>query len=150
MSRNGYILLIVGVFLFWYYSLKLQTAKALLIRYLLPQQIRVSNGALKWSQPVVITNPTATPITLQQYSVQLLLEGYPIGTAYGVIPTTIIQGQDTTILAAVTIPITALISAIPDIRNAGKSIDFRFVGTITAEFITIPVDTYIRLSIPKL
>jgi hypothetical protein len=145
-----YIWLAVGVIIFWYYSRKVQAAQALMVRYLLPQNIRISNGAVFFNQPIVITNPTGTPINLNRYHIQIQLERYPVGTAYGSILTTLNAAMDTTVFAQVVIPLDGLISAIPAIINAGRSLDLRFVGNIIAEFVTIPVDTVIAVPIPKL
>ena len=147
MQTKWLILIAVVI---WYYSQKIQAANALMVRYLLPQNIRISKGAVMWAQPVVITNPTGTPINLQRYYVTISLEGYPIGTAYGTIQTTLQAGMDSTILANVTVPIDALISNIPALLSAGTTIDARFSGNIIAEFLTIPVNTNIKVPIPKL
>jgi LEA14-like dessication related protein len=137
-------------FVLWYYLKKVAAAAALMVRYLLPQNIRISKGAVMWNQPVVITNPTDTPISLQRYNIRIDLESYPVGTAYGNISTVLNAGSDTTIMALVVVPLDALLTSLPDLLNAGKSIDFRFVGTITAELFTIPVDTKIGVPIPKI
>lgn len=142
-------LILIGV-LIWYYSRKVQAATALLVRYLLPQSVRLSKGALMWNQPVVITNPTGTPINLHRYYFTIMLEGYPIGTAYGAIGTTLKAAADTTILANVIVPLDALISNVPALLKAGATIDVRFSGNIFAEFLTVPVNTTIKLPIPKL
>lgn len=141
---------IIFALLIWYYSRKIQAANALMVRYLLPQNIRISKGAVMWNQPVVITNPTGTPITLQRYNIQIQVEGYPIGTAYGVIQSVINAGTDSTILANVVVPIDALISNIPALLSAGATLDCRFTGHIFAEFLTIPITTDIKVPIPKL
>jgi LEA14-like dessication related protein len=129
---------------------KIQAANALMVRYLLPQNIRINTGAVYWNQPVVITNPTGTPINLDRYNMRVDLENYPIGTAYGTARTAIRAGGETTIMANVMIPIDALISVIPSLLNAGQSIDVRFIGHIFAELITVPVNTEIKVPIPKL
>jgi hypothetical protein len=145
-----YFWLAIGLIIFWYYSKKVQAAQALMVRYLLPQNIRISNGAVMFNQPIVITNPTGTPINLNRYNLQIQMERYPVGTAYGSILTTLNAATDTTVFAQVVIPLDGLISAIPAILNAGRSLDLRFVGNIIAEFLTIPVDTVIAVPIPKL
>lgn len=148
-NRTLYFIIALSVVV-WYYLKKVQTAQALTVRYKMPQSIRIENGAVYWNQPIVLTNPTATPINLQRYNMQVQIENYPIGTAYGTEFVKILAGRETTILAKVVIPVTNLISVIPDLLNAGKSLDIRFVGAITAEFITVPVDTKINIPIPKL
>ena len=124
--------LIIGALLIWYFSRKIQAANALLVRYL------------------VITNPTGTPINVNRYYIQIALEGYPIGTAYENVFTTLTAASDTTITAKVIVPIDALISTIPSLLNAGTQLDFRLSGNIIAEGITVPVNTVIRVPIPKL
>jgi hypothetical protein len=150
MRNKNLIWVIFGALVIWFYSKKVQAANALTVRYLLPQNIRISKGAVMWNQPIVITNPTLTPIDLQSYYVQVQLEAYPIGTAYGTIRTTLMAGGDTTIMSNVVVPVDALISNIPALLNAGASLDLRFVGNIIAEFLTIPIDTRIAVPIPKL
>lgn len=142
-------LIFVGV-LIWYYTRKLQAASSLLVRYLLPQNIRISKGAVMWVQPVVITNPSGTPINLQRYNFTVFVEGYPIGTAYSNIGVNLNAAADTTVLANVVVPIDALISNIPGLLNAGASVDVRFQGNIFAELLVVPVDTVIKVPIPKL
>jgi len=142
--------LIIGALLIWYFSRKIQAANALLVRYLLPSNIHISKGAVMWNQPVVITNPTGTPINVNRYYIQIALEGYPIGTAYENVFTTLTAASDTTITAKVIVPIDALISTIPSLLNAGTQLDFRLSGNIIAEGITVPVNTVIRVPIPKL
>lgn len=136
--------------LVWYYVRKVQAANALLVRYLLPQNIRVSKGAVMWSQPVVITNPAGTSINLQRFNFTVSLEGYPIGTAYSDIGVNLNAAADTTVFASVTVPLDALISNIPTLLNAGKTLDVRFQGHIFAELLSIPVDTVVKVPIPKL
>lgn len=147
--KTKYVVIIAAI-LIWYYSKKVQAANALMVRYLLPQNIRISKGAVMWNQPVVITNPTGTPISLQRYNIQIQVEDYPVGTAYGTIASTIQAGADSTIFANVVIPLDALISLIPDLLKAGTSLDFRMTGNILAEFLTIPINTIIKVPIPKL
>lgn len=136
--------------LVWYYVRKVQAASSLIVRYLLPQDIRISKGAVMWKQPVVITNPSGTPINLQRFNFTVSLEGYPIGTAYSAIGVNLNAAADTTIFAEVVVPIDALISNIPSLLNAGKSLDVRFQGHIFAELLTVPVDTIVKVPIPKL
>lgn len=150
MSNRNIFLVGGFLLLFWYYSQKVEAAKALMIRYQLPQQIRIQSGALRMVLPFIITNPTATPITLQRYYFTINLEGTPIGTAYGIVPTTIIEGMETQLLANVVVPIDALISAVPALRNTGSTLDFTFTGAITAEFITIPISQKVSIPIPKI
>lgn len=150
MINRTYLYIIGAVLLIWYYLKKVQTAQALTVRYKMPQNITINDGAVYWKQPIVLTNPTGTPINLQRYNMQVQIENYPIGTAYGTEFVKILAGRETTILANVVIPVSNLISVIPDLLSAGKSLDIRFVGAITAEFITVPVDTKINIPIPKL
>ncbi|HEV7378972.1 MAG TPA: LEA type 2 family protein [Dyadobacter sp.] len=149
MNRQQ-LYIVFGLVVIWYYMRKIQAANALMVRYLLPQNIRINTGAVYWNQPVVITNPTGTPINLDRYNMRVDLENYPIGTAYGTARTAIRAGGETTIMANVMIPIDALISVIPSLLNAGQSIDVRFIGHIFAELITVPVNTEIKVPIPKL
>lgn len=142
--------LIFVAVLVWYYIRKAQAANSLLVRYLLPQDIRISKGAVMWKQPVVITNPSGTSINLQRFNFTISLEGYPIGTAYSPIGVNLNSAADTTIFAEVVVPIDALISNIPALLNSGKSLDVRFQGNIFAELLTVPVDTIVRVPIPKL
>lgn len=136
--------------LIWYYTRKIQAANSLLVRYLLPQNVRISKGAVMWVQPVVITNPSGTPINLQRYNFTVFIEGYPIGAAYSNIGVSLNSAADTTVLANVVVPIDALISNIPSLLNAGSSVDVRFQGHIFAELLTVPVDTVIKVPIPKI
>lgn len=142
-------LIFVGA-LIWYYIRKVQAASSLLVRYLLPQNIRISKGALMWSQPVVITNPSGTPINLQRFNFTVSLEGYPIGTAYSAIGVNLNAAADTTVFADVVVPIDALISNIPALLQAGRTLDVRFQGHIFAELLTVPVDTVVKLPVPKI
>lgn len=146
---QGKVWILVAV-LIWYFSKKIQAANALVTRYLLPQKIRISKGAVMWDQPVVITNPTGTPININRYYIQISLDGYPIGTAYENVITTLQPASDTTILAKVVVPMDALISAIPSLLNTGSELSFGLAGNIIAEGITVPVKTTIKVPVPKL
>lgn len=147
--NKGFLIVALGL-LAYYYNRKAVAAKSLLTRYLLPQQIKIRTGAVTFTQPVVVTNPSNTAINLQRYNVQVQIERYPVGLAYSVNPVTILPGQETTLQATVTIPLDALISVVPDLLKAGKALDFRFQGTITADNITVPIDSTVSIPIPKL
>ncbi|WP_353720184.1 hypothetical protein [Dyadobacter sp. 676] len=82
MGNKQIALIIIAVLVLWYYTMKARAANALMLRYLLPKNVRISKGAVMWDQPVVITNPTGTPLGVNRYYIQIRLEGYPIGTAY--------------------------------------------------------------------
>lgn len=150
MDNKQIGLIIAAVLVLWYYTMKARAAKALMLRYLLPKNVRISKGAVMWDQPVVITNPTGTPLGVNRYYIQISLEGYPIGTAFENLYVKLIAGGDTTILAKVVVPIDGLISAVPSLLSAGSQLDFRLVGNVVAEGITAPVDTTIKVPIPKL
>jgi sporulation-control protein spo0M len=149
MDRKTIYIVLVACLVI-YYMRKVQAAQALMVRYLLPQNIRISKGAVMFNLPVVITNPTGTPITLDRYNMRVDLEGYPIGTAYGTIRTRLLEGGDTTILANVVVPLDALVTLMANLRQIGSSIDCRFVGHIFAEMLTIPVDTIINIPLPPI
>lgn len=142
--------LILIAILIWYFTRKIQAANALLVRYLLPTKIRISKGAVMWDQPVIITNPTGTPINLNRYYIQISLEDSPIGTAYDSLFATLQAASDTTITANVVVPMDALLTSIPTLMNAGAQLDFKLTGNIIAEGLTVPVNTVIRVPIPKL
>lgn len=134
----------------WYYLEKINAARTLMFGYKLPRNIKISAGALTFDLPVMITNPSATPIFLQRYNVQIYANGYPVGTAFSIAPITIEPGGVTALIANVAIGVDSLLSAIPGIVTGGRNIEFRFAGSVSAELIRIPVDTTVSLPIPKL
>lgn len=134
----------------WYYFQKINAARALLFGYKLPRNIKISGGALTFELPVMVTNPTGTPIFLQRYNVQIYVNGYPVGTAYSIAPITIEPGGVTALIANVAIGVDSLLSAIPTLISGSRQINFRFAGSVSAELIRIPIDTTVPLLIPKL
>lgn len=134
----------------WYYLEKINAARTLMFGYKLPRNIKITAGALTFELPVMVTNPTGTPIYLQRYNVQIYANGYPVGTAFSNAPITIDPGGVTALIANVSMGIDSLLSAIPGVISGTGGVQFRFAGSVSAELVRIPIDTTVTLPIPKL
>lgn len=110
----------------------------------LPYSLSVKNGQLVFLQPVKLTNNSPVNLTVQSINLSFQTEqGAYIGQA--ILPTSyyLIPGrQSATIAIEVRCNIADLVRAIPDIRQqvAGLRLAVRYIGTIRAEFISIPVN----------
>ncbi|KAB7728432.1 hypothetical protein F5984_18855 [Rudanella paleaurantiibacter] len=136
------LLLIGAAVMIWLFS-KIRAGQMIDFSFGMPVQFRVQSGYLVFVQPVELINQTNTAVTLQQVNLDFRATGGArLGSAY--------LGGFYRLpgLGRITIPVEVrtnlidLIRAFPDLRNQyqGRKIDIRYVGTIRAEGVTLPID----------
>ncbi|MBO0934594.1 hypothetical protein [Fibrella aquatilis] len=144
------LLLVFG----WLVGNKARAANNLMIDWDLPQQVRIDNFRLVFIQPIVLTNLTATPLTIRGADMQFQTEnGTPIGTAFFAGLFKVPPNGSVTLPVQVNCSIARLLTAFPEFRQQikAKQLRVRYGGVVRAEGFTIPVSqTLYNYQLPDL
>lgn len=143
---NLVILAIIGVLIF-FLSAK-RAAIRLAIQPQTPRNIRLENGRIAWIQPILVNNPTPTPIALQGIDLDVRYNGQRIGRA-NFIGSALFRSGDTVLNTNVFLLVSDTISVIPAAVRSG-TIKLDFVGVIRTYGVNLPIDFEYGLTLPKL
>ena len=138
--------------LFLSYAVSLyNAAKRLVLRPLLPKNFALFNGAVVFELPLVALNDSNNTIPVSGFAFDLFVNGSFLSKVYAFDLSPIKSGE-TVVTARVVIPFLDLINLVPELKNAGRSVSFRFAGNVRLlELLTIPLpDFNLSLPIPKL
>lgn len=134
------------------YGLSLyNAAKRLNFRPLFPQNVNVSQGALKFDLPLVVLNDSNRKIPVSGYGFDLYVQGKFLAKVYAFdVPP--IQSGENTIYGRVVVPILDLLSVVPELRSGAKTISVLFTGNVRLlEVLTIPIpDFNMSFNLPKI
>ena len=84
-----------------------------------------------------VNNPTPITAEIQKIYGVLYVEGQAVGNVLGITPTTLQSGS-----SSLNVPVTLSYDAVANLllNLKGKKFSYNFVGTITIDYITIPLN----------
>ena len=148
MNKNTIpILVAVAGLGYLFISQKVDVANRLDFRFGGQSNFSLKNGALTFNQSIIVLNPTANQLTINNVDLDVSFNRAKIGNVYFINKVVLQAGQDTTLNCRCAIPFTNIGTIWNSIKEKGFVVNLK--GSIKAVGVVVPVNEDIKITIPK-